>query len=427
MNNLRSMLCAPLSRLAVSLGFVYSLCLSPLQHAIAAPKPPENVGLHPSTVFNRSQYNPAILILSFTDVKSASAMQGVAGASFLDITLITRQGEPVGRRVEVSTQQFQLQLRSLYAQIARQESLRVDDPLSPSRQLYQTFIAPVAPELSRQSVSTLLITAERGLQAVPFAALHDGQEFFGERFAFSITPSLQLTSLSPPRRERGDQLAAGASTFQGLAPLPLVPQELESLGGHQKVDRFLNQSFTPSVLLNQAADPQYERVHVATHAEFLPGGPSKSMLYSGTQPVPMDEFLRIRQRRQDKPLELFSLSACRTALGDADSELGFAGLALQAGARSAIGTLWYVDDVATSAFFIQFYRYLNTGYPKAEALKATRIAMASGQIRLQGDQILGPDQRVLLKNLTVSQQRRVSAGMQNPFFWSGIELLGTPW
>ena len=77
----------------------------------------------------------------------------------------------------------------------------------------------------------------------------------------------------------------------------------------------------------------------------------------------MAQFARLRRERQDQPLDLVVLSACRTILGDEDSELGFAGLALQAGARSAIGTLWYVDDVVTSAFFVQFYRFLDQGFP----------------------------------------------------------------
>jgi len=86
-----------------------------------------------------------------------------------------------------------------------------------------------------------------------------------------------------------------------------------------------------------------------------------------------------------------------------------------------------VDDVATSAFFLQLYRYLNAGLPKAEALQATRIAMAQGRVRLQGDRVVGADGATLLTGLTPVQQRRVSGGLENPFFWSGIELLGTPW
>ena len=121
------------------------------------------------------------------------------------------------------------------------------------------------------------------------------------------------------------------------------------------------------------------------------------------------------------------MSACRTALGDSESELGFAGLAIQAGARSAIGTLWYVDDVATSAYFIQVYRYLKQGLPKAEALQATRRDFSRGRILLTGNKLIAADGELLLDHLSVPQQRRVASGLSNPYFWAGIEMVGSPW
>ena len=141
----------------------------------------------------------------------------------------------------------------------------------------------------------------------------------------------------------------------------------------------------------------------------------------------LETLANLRKRRGGAPLDLVVLSACRTALGDSDTELGFAGLALQAGSRSAIGTLWYVDDVATSAYFIQAYRYMAQGLPKAEALQFTRRDFASGRVLLSGDQIIAGDGRVLLSGLNKVQQRRAINGLANPYYWSGIELLGSPW
>jgi CHAT domain-containing protein len=380
--------------------------------------------------FNRALYNPAVLHIRFTENKQtnqeSSSRQGNADA-FLDITLMPSEGDPEGRRVEVSRSAFANDLKQLYRQLSRQESLDVQNPVSPSRRLYDVVFAPVAPLLKQRAITTLLISADRGLQAVPFAALHDGTRFFGDAFAFSLTPSLALTSLAPPMPVNGKLLAAGSAVFDGLAPLPLVPTELNQVGQDARKDQALNQSFTPQTLLVQAADPQYSRVHVATHAEFLPGGPASSRLYSGTLPIPLSDFVKLRRERQDSPLDLISFSACRTALGDADSELGFAGLALQAGARSAVGTLWYVDDVATSAYFVQMYRYLDSGVPKAEALQLTRQAFSRGLVRLQGDTVVGPDGQVLISGLTATQQRRVEGGFGNPYFWAGIELLGSAW
>ena len=209
--------------------------------------------------------------------------------------------------------------------------------------------------------------------------------------------------------------------------MPLVPQELNRISSDEKKDKLLNQEFTPSSFLDKASDSGYSTLHVATHAEFKPGGPEASQLHSGTGPLSMKELATLREKRKGVPLDLVVFSACRTALGDADAELGFSGLALQAGARSAVGTLWYVDDVVTSAYFVQMYRYLEQGVPKAEAMQLTRQAFIRNQIKLSGKELLGVDGIPLLQELTPSQQGRVSNGVANPFFWAGIELMGAPW
>ena len=390
------------------------------------------VPVAPLQAFDKATYNPAILSLSFTQEASGDSSESAsdpsdADAAFLDLSLITADAPPAGVRVQVSKTFLRDQLREFYRQIAKQSSLEVEKPTSPSRQLYALLVAPVRELLKQHKISTVLISADRGLQAVPYAALHDGRSYFGDQYAFSLTPSVRFTSLAPVGRSRTRLLAAGVSDFELLAPLPMAETEVRALAEDRPSDVYLNQAFTPPVLLNQLAAGGSDRVHVATHAEFKPGGPAKARLHTGTQPLSLKEFSKIRNRDDADPIELFSLSACRTALGDGDSELGFAGLALQAGSRSAIGTLWYVDDVATSAFFVQFYRYLDQGLPKAEALQVTRRAMQRGSIRLQGDQIIGVDGTPLISQLTELQQSRIAYGMRHPFFWSGIELIGTPW
>jgi CHAT domain-containing protein len=222
-------------------------------------------------------------------------------------------------------------------------------------------------------------------------------------------------------------LALGASQFDGLAPLPLVPQELDGINVDGRKEQLINELFTPDALLEEAADPRYSNVHVATHADFVPGGPARSTLHSGAGPIALDQLEKLRRARKGAPLDLIVFSACRTALGDRDSELGFAGLALQAGAKSAIGTLWYVDDVVTSAYFVQMYRFLSDGVPKAEAMQLTRQSFIRGLVYLEDDRIVGADGIDLLTGLSPSQIRRVSNGMNHPFFWSGIQLMGTPW
>jgi len=375
--------------------------------------------------FDSSRYNPAVLHVRFTPAEGRTTSDQTD--AFLDLTLIPASGAVEGVRAELSTAVFRSQLGKLYQQLSRLESLRVEDPSSPSRQLYELMFAGLSDVFKREQITTLLISADRGLQAVPFAALSDGERYFGDRFAFAITPSLALMDFEtqPVLPER--MLALGASKFTGLAELPLVPQEIRRIGDPQKKDLFLNQDFTLDALLDKGGQPRYNQLHVATHAEFKPGGPISSQLHSGVGPVSMQELARLRRKRKGVPLDLVVFSACRTALGDADAELGFSGLALQAGARSAVGTLWYVDDVATSAYFVLMYRYLDQGIPKADAMQMTRQAFVRGQVRLVDDQLLGPDDIPLLTELTPTQQRRVQQGLQNPFYWAGISLMGAPW
>ena len=368
------------------------------------------------------RYQPAVVHLRFLE-----ALDAFRSGPELEIILITADGAPHGFRVTVNREQFASVLRDFYRSLARHENLDVANSDSPSRALYDLIFRELDSLLQQQQVTTLLLSADRGLQAVPYAALHDGQNFLGERYALSLTPSLSLTPLAGQSRNDRSILALGASKFEGLAPLPLVPAEVLGVTEGRNSSILLDQEFTPDSLLITASDPQFGLLHVATHAEFLPGGPDQSVLYTGTRPLSLVQLRRLRERGVAASLDLFSLSACRTAVGDPDSELGFAGLALQAGARSAIGSLWYVDDVATSAFFIQVYSYIKNGIPKAEALQLTRRAFAAGLIQLSGDKIVGPDGNILLEELDSSQQYLAQSGFNHPYFWAGIQLLGSPW
>ena len=64
---------------------------------------------------------------------------------------------------------------------------------------------------------------------------------------------------------------------------------------------------------------------------------------------------------------------------------------------------------------------------EVEAMQLVRRAMTEGRFRLDGDKLLGPDGQPVLDGLTNDQRRRVAGGLQHPFYWAGIELLGTPW
>lgn len=395
---------------------------------VSAAVPARRSGRSPDSAaaLEADPFTPAVLRISFTR-KVSQSDDDQNSDSFIDLTLIPPKGDIIGRRVSLSGKNFAGLLKLLYQQLAKQEPMNPSDIYSPSRQLYKIIIQPLEEDLKINSVTTLLISADTGLQAIPYAALHDGQSYFGLRYSLAITPSLALMPMdSIPAQKETKMLAMGASQFQNLAPLPLVPQELDRVSSLSSAEVYLDRAFTEQQFLAKAVETNVTHIHLATHAEFLPGGPEKSKLYSGQGPMSLDGLSAMRQRREDSFLDLFVLSACRTALGDQESELGFSGLALQAGSRSAIGTLWYIDDVATSAFFILFYNYLDKGLPKAQAIQATRNDFYQNNLILQDGKLITRSGYTILDNLNRQQQRRIAQGLSHPFFWAGIELLGIP-
>ncbi|ESQ10899.1 MAG: CHAT domain-containing protein [Thiohalocapsa sp. PB-PSB1] len=70
------------------------------------------------------------------------------------------------------------------------------------------------------------------------------------------------------------------------------------------------------------------------------------------------------------------LSACQTAEGDDRTPLGLTGVALQSGARGAIGALWPVDDAATQLIMRRLYENLrDPGATKGRALQQAQLAL----------------------------------------------------
>jgi CHAT domain-containing protein len=70
------------------------------------------------------------------------------------------------------------------------------------------------------------------------------------------------------------------------------------------------------------------------------------------------------------------LSACETAVGDDQAALGLAGIAVKAGARSAVATLWSVHDQATAVLISEFYSQLRDPWvSRAMALQRAQLKL----------------------------------------------------
>ncbi|NET36600.1 MAG: CHAT domain-containing protein [Cyanothece sp. SIO1E1] len=260
---------------------------------------------------------------------------------------------------------------------------------SASTQLYDWLIKPfeadldIATDRSRSQIQTLAFVLDGAFRNVPMAALHNGEQYLVERYAIAVTPGLQLLGPKPLKQAQLNVLMAGltdAPSFksEGFAPLDNVALELAGISETVTEKKVLEeQAFLRSHIQQQINSIPFNVVHFATHGNFS-SDPEQTFIldWQGRiQVEDVDSLLQGRDLTQDDPVELLVLSACETAAGDQRAALGLAGVAIRAGARSTLATLWHVNDESTAEFMIQFYQqFQNSQLTKAEALRNAQLA-----------------------------------------------------
>ncbi len=247
-----------------------------------------------------------------------------------------------------------------------------------AQRLYDYLIRPVERDLSSFGINTLVFVPGGPLRTVPMGALHDGKQFLIEKYAVAITPGLDLTDPRPLDRKNLRVLVAGLSkAVQGFPPLPYVKPEMEVITQLFPSESLFNERFRSSNLEKALRNKEFNILHIASHGEFQ-GDVGKTFLltFDGRLSLNrLDEYVGLLQFRNE-PLELITLSACDTAAGDDLAALGIAGIAIKAGARSALATLWHVNDLATSILIGEFYRQIKiSSCTRAAALRRAQLKL----------------------------------------------------
>ena len=269
--------------------------------------------------------------------------------------------------------------------------------LTPSQKIYDWLVRPIEAELAESGTETMVFVLDGSLRNAPISSLHDGDRYLIEKYAVALTPGLQLLDPQPIAFEDANILTVGLSEGrQGFAPLPGVEFELERIGERVSAEILLNDSFTKTSFKEEVASTPFQVVHVATHGEFSSNAEDTFILTWDDRLTAreLDSLLRADDR-QGPPIELLVLSACKTATGDDRAALGLAGVAVRAGARSTMASLWYVSDEATATLMTQFYEsFTQERLTKAEALRRAQLEI------LQSD------------------------NFSHPYYWSAFVLVG---
>ena len=341
----------------------------------------------------------------------------------LELVLITADEQPIHRHLWNVTRAQVLQVVRQLQQQVTDATTSPEDYLPPAQQLYNWIVNPVRADLERHGIQNIVFILDDGLRSMPVVTLHNGHHFLVQDYSVSLMPSFSLTQLSDGNIHDMKVLAMGASEFKEQSPLPAVPLELSMIA--KKVwtgESFLNNDFTIQNLKAQRSRHPFSIVHLATHGNFLPGKASNSYIQFSDQKLQLDQVRQLGLH--NPPVELLVFSACTTALGDEKAELGFAGMAVQAGVISSLASLWAVSDDATLGLMTEFYHQLHSSRTKVEALRQAQLAMINGKIRVEKDRLVNAEGEPLLLPPELAGG---SWDFTHPRYWSAFTLIGSPW
>jgi CHAT domain-containing protein len=268
-------------------------------------------------------------------------------------------------------------LEELRRKLTKAYTLRETQSLS--KQVYDWLIQPAEADLAQSNIKTLVFVLDGSLRNIPMAALYDGQQYLVQKYGVALTPGLQLLAPKPLNQLQLKALTAGLSEArQGFSALSNVALELAQIKSEVPSTVLLNQQFTSTTLQNEINSVSFPVVHLATHGVFSSKASETFILtWDGRINVnELDKLLRVTEQSRPNAIELLVLSACQTATGDKRAALGLAGVAVRAGARSTLASLWSLDDESSALLMSQFYRELaRTTVTKAEALRLAQLAL----------------------------------------------------
>lgn len=249
-------------------------------------------------------------------------------------------------------------------------------------ELYLWLMEPLIGKLGGE-IKTLIIVPDSVTRQIPFSALRDEKEgrFLIEKYRLAFVQGMEITAREKPNLKGAKIFLGGISeqlpNYERFKPLPHVKGELKGIqelfappeGIILKEDILLNEKFDRDSIEKMFLK-NYNIIHFATHAKF--GKTAKeAFILVYKEELFLDKLGKLVQGTN--AIELMTLSACETSKGDDNVVLGLAGTTVKAGAHSALGSLWEVDDESTGEFMKTFYSHLKNDKSKAEALQQAQI------------------------------------------------------
>jgi len=300
----------------------------------------------------------------------------------LELVITTPDSPPLRRTVNVKREA----LNAAIVEFRRALQNPNSDAKVPAQKLYTWLIKPLEADLAQAKAKTIIYAPDGQLRYIPLQALYDGQQWLVQRYGINNITARSFTEFKtqPVRQphvlagafatgQYSFQVGDRSLTFNGLLFAGREVDALATLVPNTKklVDQFFSRDSTTTQM------NEFNVVHLATHANFVPGIATDSFIVFGNGDK---ATLKDIESWSLNNVDLVVLSACETGLGgkfgNGEEILGLGYQFQNRGAKAAIASLWPVDDGGTEALMSAFYTALKSGsMTKAEALQKAQLSM----------------------------------------------------
>ncbi|OUC15154.1 MAG: hypothetical protein B0A82_08375 [Alkalinema sp. CACIAM 70d] len=346
----------------------------------------------------------------------------------LELVITTPDSPPLRRTVSIKREE----LNATIVEFRRALQDPGSDAKSPAQKLYSWLIKPLEADLKQANAKTIIYAPDGQLRYIPLQALHDSQQWLVQRYRINNITARSFTEFKTQPIKQPHILAGafakGEYTFQvgdrslTFRGLPFAGSEVDALAAlvpttKKLVDQLFNRDTTTTQM------NEFNVVHLATHANFVPGIATDSFIVFGNGEK---ATLKDIESWSLNNVDLVVLSACETGLGgkfgNGEEVLGLGYQFQNRGAKAAIASLWSVDDGGTETLMTAFYQALKQGnLTKAEALQKAQIAIITG--KSQHHEPSTPRTSVVY-NPGSGQNATLTRNLSHPYYWAPFILIG---
>lgn len=286
-------------------------------------------------------------------------------------------------RLPVGARELREQVQRFVANVRTPPRNSPTDWLAEAKRLHANVLVPIE-LLIGPGIKVLFVSPDGFLANLPFALLADaGGKLAIESRRVTYVPSASVYRqllARPILNEAPRMLAIGNAHYpDGVPSLEFAEHEARAVSELFPDGKLLRGDAATEARISELS-PSYNILHFATHGVLLgsvvPGGSSLLVTSDDTH----DGFLSATEIAGQNLSKSYIavLSACETSVsqdGGQSIDLGtITNAFLSAGAPTVLGTLWQVDDAATTKLMLDFYQqFLEVG--AGEALRRAQLAV----------------------------------------------------